>query len=225
MIERIEFDSVEIAPGCSAHINLISEKGPLRPYNIVLTEEVAKGFFVTDIKIGKNSQLITTGAVAAGYFAQRGDVEDLLLDKLPRGCYMAISVTNGRKKPAKFAGFLRGVLEGDQFPAQGIPQTRQVMGLGSTIVPPDGRLTLRVQPQVPFKADCLVLPPEVSKVVHIEEVRAAGNKAELDYSNPTDLLFPPSDLKVADWLVIEVSNKTDMEQAFYGVCGGSLTHL
>jgi hypothetical protein len=222
MIERIEIEEVEVAANGSTNIWVYSEKGPFRILNLELSPEVAKDFFVTDIKVGKNSQFITTGAVAASYFAQRGSTEDLRFDKLPRGLKITISVTNMRRTPAKFAGVLRGNLEGDSYQVDEIPQVRVIAGLGHTIVPPEGKMILRVQPQEPFRPDCLVLPPEVCEHLHVNSVRVVGQNMTLDRSNPTDLLFPATDMKIADWLALEVENKTEIEQAFYGSCGGSL---
>jgi hypothetical protein len=222
MIERIEIEEVEVAANCSTNIWVYSEKGPFRLLNLELSPEVAKDFFVTDIKVGKNSQFITTGAVAASYFAQRGGIEDLRFDKLPRGSKITLSVTNMRGTPAKFTGVLRGKLESDLYRNEELLQTRIVTGLGHTLVSPFRWLTLRVQMQEPFKPDCLVLPPEVCERLQVNSVCVVGQDMPLDRSNPAELLFPPTDMKICDWLSIEVENKTETVQAFYGACGGEI---
>ena len=95
MSVKIEVQAAGIPSGHSANVQAICEWGPFRLRKILIPDDVAEHFMVTDVKVGKNSQLYSPGAVPASFFgeAREGRQEGLYFDRLPRGAHATLSVT------------------------------------------------------------------------------------------------------------------------------------
>ena len=95
MSVKIEVQAAGIPGGHSANVQAICEWGPFRLRKILIPDDVAEHFMVTDVKVGKNSQLYSPGAVPASFFgeAREGRQEGLYFDRLPRGAHATLSVT------------------------------------------------------------------------------------------------------------------------------------
>ena len=187
--ERIKTNAVVVAGTDSANIDLISERGSFQPRNIVVPTEIASDFFVTDFKVGRNSQFISCGAVPAGFFTRVCDCDprvndprvsdprvsdprvsdprvsdphdrgSFAFDRLPRGMTMTLSVTNTNAEAKTFEACVEGDLRATDL--DGEKGRRAFIGLGHTIVPPRRTAVVAVQAQVVFKPENLYVPQEV----------------------------------------------------------------
>ena len=221
MLEQIEVGPFSVPGNSSMNIEVFSEKGPFRAQNMIVTDEIARDFFVTDIKVGRNSQFVSARAVHASYFAMRGVAEDLLFDLLPRGMKMTVCVLNMAPEPKTFHGALRGALV-PEHQSRDCAFTRILIGLGHTIVPANGKAKVSVQPQVVCRAMNIVVPPYLLDALNVTSVRVVGvEKLEKGLSHG-EAEFAPSLMQIGDWLCVEVENKSDQPKAFYGTVGGCL---
>jgi hypothetical protein len=221
MVEHIEITPELVAGNSSVNIEVISEKGPYRAQNMVVPDEVASGFFVTDIKVGRNSQLVSVGAVPADYFARCGATEDLLFDSLSRGMTMYVCVTNMTAEAKKFSGHLRGELLPDRHD-RSCPYKRIILGLGHTIVAAHSLAKIAVQAQVVCKPDKVVIPRHLLDGFKVKALRVAGFDAGQGELRDGMASFAPKIMQIGDWLCIEVENMTDRPLAFYGTVGGTI---
>lgn len=140
-----------------------AELGPFRPRRIVVPHDVSPHFLVTDVKVGRNSQLISTACVPASLFDETLPPTDLHLDLLPTDAFFTVSVTNTTPEDREFK--LR--VEGSHDPAKISPDGGvTLIGFGHTIVEQDPRyknreLVLRIQPQIAFTPRRLHVPEYV----------------------------------------------------------------
>lgn len=239
VLERIEVGEVVVPGRGSASVQVVSEKGPFQILNMVVDAEVARDFLVTDVKVGKNSQLVSTGAIHASYFAQRGEREDLMFNVLQRGGMMTIDVQNASEEPRTFAATLRGILEpkgeGRWARPVRLPKGRYAVGFGSTLVRSRTGAKVYVQPQVELAPDCLIVPPETLESFKIVDLRVVGKsvvcprlglgqevgpRGEVDVDRPGEFDFAASSTKVGDWVTVEVLNETDVDRFFRATVTG-----
>jgi hypothetical protein len=248
MCDLIALREVLVAGNATTHVEIISEGGPFKTHNIVVPEEVARDFLVLDFQVGKNSQFISTGAVSAYFFARRSRTEDLAFDTLPRGMKMRLSVTNLRDEPRTFSAVLRGelcpsslvtklpgVLVGQdevsdprhRLASPLLPRPRRaVLGLGCTAVSPGAVAKMSAQPQVGFRPDYLVVPPDVLDGLKVTSLRVKGtnvlsralDECELDFSSAS----PNSPMEIGDWLCVDVANESKVTRIFCGAVGGEM---
>jgi hypothetical protein len=226
-LEQILVGPVEVPGNAAMTIEIISENGPFRAHNMIMAEEDARHFFITDLKVGRNSQLVTNTAIHASFFAGQKAEDNLAFDALPRGMKMSVCVLNMTEEPKTFKAVLRGELydrdpQGRYPLMASCPFDKIVMGIGHTIVPAHGIATITVQPQVPCKPDRVVIPTYVLDAVRLRMVRVVGNdvlKSELK-DGQADLIGVS--MKLGDWCCVDVENMTDQPKAFYGAIGGQL---
>jgi hypothetical protein len=234
--ERIKVDEVVVAASGSARVRVVSEKGPFRILNMVVDERTGRDFYVTDIKVGRNSQLVSVGAIHASYFAQVGEREDLMFDVLPRGAEAQIDVQNASDEPRVFEAVLRGILD----PSGGLPGGRYAVGFGSTLVRARTVAKIRVQPQVEFLPDLLVVPPETLESFKVVDLRVVGKSVECprlglgqvaecrgpaDDDLPGVFSFSASRTRIGDWIAVEVANETDVDRFFCATVTGGRVDL
>lgn len=91
----------------SANIN-VQPQVVFRPERLVVPSNVAVDFLITDIKVGKNSQLVSTGALPALMFTESAFGVRLKMDTAQISMFVTISVTNTNANPKSFAGGLVG---------------------------------------------------------------------------------------------------------------------
>jgi hypothetical protein len=222
MIEQIEVGPYSVPGNGAMNIEVFSEKGPFRAQNMILTEEVGRDFFITDIKVGRNSQFVSSSAVHANYFARRGMTEDLLFDFLPRGMKMTVCVLNMTPEPKTFHGVLKGSLIAENM-HRDCAFNKILIGLGHVIVPANGKVKVSVQPQVMCRAMSIIVPPYILDALKVTSLRVVGvEKLENIELQDGEAEFQPSLMQIGDWLCIEVENKSDQPRAFYGTIGGAL---
>lgn len=80
-----------------------------RPTRLEVPDDVGKYFFVKDIKVGRNSQLDSTGCVPASLFGdRRHHLLKLRMDVATISMFCTVSVTNASDKARGFTGALVG---------------------------------------------------------------------------------------------------------------------
>ena len=231
---RIPIGEVAVAGDSPASITIICEQGPFRMRGISLTdEEVTRHFMIDDIRIGRNSQLVACSAIPASFFGvgMTDRQRNLYFDTLPRGQHITVSVTNTSREPRIFRGLVTGDLADDyqsprphHLPLRRPGTDRFCVGLGLSLVPPKSRLTVRSQPTIVFRPDCLVVPEHVLELVSVTMVRAVGEilwlKSENIASGQAKFRFPPT-MQVSDWLCVDVENHVDNQQFFSATVVGT----
>jgi hypothetical protein len=100
--------STSVAGTSSAIIN-VQPQVVFRPERLVIPASIAEDFLINDIKVGKNSQLVSTGALPAAAFTPgRSDANRLMMDTAQIAMFVTISVTNTTKKSKNFQGVIFG---------------------------------------------------------------------------------------------------------------------
>jgi hypothetical protein len=99
--------STSVAGNSSANIN-VQPQVIFRPERLVVPSNVAVDFLITDIKVGKNSQLASTGALPAVMFTETAFGVRLKMDTAQISMFVTISVTNQNANARNFQGGLVG---------------------------------------------------------------------------------------------------------------------
>lgn len=99
--------STSVAGASSANIN-VQPQVIFRPERLVVPSNVAVDFLITDIKVGKNSQLASTGALPAVMFTETAFGVRLKMDTAQISMFVTISVTNQNANARNFQGGLVG---------------------------------------------------------------------------------------------------------------------
>ena len=79
-----------------------------RPERIVIPSNLAADFLITDIKVGKNSQLVSPGAIPAVVFVENAFGVRLKMDTAQIAQFITISVTNQNGAARNFQGAIIG---------------------------------------------------------------------------------------------------------------------
>lgn len=99
--------STSVAGNASANIN-VQPQVIFRPERLVVPSNIAVDFLITDIKVGKNSQLVSTGALPAVMFTENAFGVRLKMDTAQISMFVTISVTNQNANARNFQGGLVG---------------------------------------------------------------------------------------------------------------------
>lgn len=99
--------STSVAGLSSANIN-VQPQVIFRPERLVIPSNVAPDFLITDLKVGKNSQLASTGALPAVMFTESAFGVRLKMDTAQISMFVTISVTNQSTVARNFQGGLVG---------------------------------------------------------------------------------------------------------------------
>lgn len=99
--------STSVTGNSSANIN-VQPQVIFRPERLVVPSNVAIDFLITDIKVGKNSQLVSTGALPAVMFTEQAFGVRLKMDTAQISMFVTISVTNTNANNKNFQGGLVG---------------------------------------------------------------------------------------------------------------------
>jgi hypothetical protein len=79
-----------------------------RPERIVIPSNIAPDFLITDIKVGKNSQLVSPGAIPSVVFVENAFGVRLKMDTAQIAQFITISVTNQNGQSRNFQGAIIG---------------------------------------------------------------------------------------------------------------------
>ena len=96
-----------VAGKSSANIN-VQPQVAFRPERLVIPPSIAEHFIITDIKVGKNSQLIATGALPASAFTNRSGATHMKMDTAQVSMFITISVYNTSDETKNFQGVFFG---------------------------------------------------------------------------------------------------------------------
>ena len=96
-----EFPEATVPAGISTYL-FIQAKDPFTPESFSMPEDIARNFLITDIKVGANSQFISTGCIPALLFSDKAIVENLRLD------HLSIQVKNISDTSCNFQGAFVG---------------------------------------------------------------------------------------------------------------------
>jgi hypothetical protein len=99
--------STSVQGNGSANIN-VQPQVIFRPERLVVPSNIAVDFLITDIKVGKNSQLVSTGALPAVMFTENAFGVRLKMDTAQISMFVTISVTNQNANARNFQGGLVG---------------------------------------------------------------------------------------------------------------------
>ena len=99
--------STSVTGSSSANIN-VQPQVIFRPERLVVPSNIAVDFLITDIKVGKNSQLVSTGALPAVMFTENAFGVRLKMDTAQISMFVTISVTNQNPAARNFQGGLVG---------------------------------------------------------------------------------------------------------------------
>ena len=99
--------STTVAGNSSANIN-VQPQVIFRPERLVVPSNIAVDFLITDIKVGKNSQLDSTGALPAVMFTENAFGVRLKMDTAQISMFVTVSVTNQNPASRQFQGGLVG---------------------------------------------------------------------------------------------------------------------
>ena len=99
--------STSVAGNSSANIN-VQPQVIFRPERLVVPSNLAIDFLITDIKVGKNSQLVSTGALPAVMFTEVAFGVRLKMDTCQISMFVTISVTNQNPAARNFQGGIVG---------------------------------------------------------------------------------------------------------------------
>jgi hypothetical protein len=99
--------STSVPGSASANIN-VQPQVIFRPERLVVPSNIAVDFLITDIKVGKNSQLVSTGALPAVMFTENAFGVRLKMDTAQISMFVTISVTNQNPNARNFQGGLVG---------------------------------------------------------------------------------------------------------------------
>jgi hypothetical protein len=96
------FGSTLVKANSSANIN-VQPQVVFRPERLVIPASIAEDFLITDIKVGKNSQLVSTGAIpAAAFTSARSEANCMMMDTAQISMFVTVSVTNTSDKDRYF---------------------------------------------------------------------------------------------------------------------------
>lgn len=99
--------STSVAGSSSANIN-VQPQLIFRPERIVVPSNIAPDFMITDIKVGKNSQLVSTGALPSVGFTETAFGVRLKMDTCQISMFVTITVSNQNGSAKTFQGMIVG---------------------------------------------------------------------------------------------------------------------
>jgi hypothetical protein len=167
---KYELPSVRIKSGESANIvtKTVSPKGLVCPVGLEIDPDVAPRLLVSDVKIGRYSQLYTAKCVPASLFACSPPV-NLILEKIQPGRCLALNVSCVGSADVVFRGRLLAY-----SPTTLVPRKMCMVGLGYTEVRAGWRVDVVTQSQVEFELKRLHVPPHLLDVFRVDALFQGG---------------------------------------------------
>jgi len=201
----------------------VSPGGQVWPVGLEIDADVAPRLMVYDVKVGRNSQLVSCGCVPATLFALPTPV-DLRLDKLSSGERLSLQVSCAGPEDVTFKG--RILAAGPTTP---VPGRTLVVGFGFTEVGAGKSVALVVRPQVEVRLTRLHVPPHLTDAFRIddlfhgpyldvEKVSRVADTRQLDRENLSRggevALTPTPDVGVGCPVALRVTNVSSTTQYF-----------
>jgi hypothetical protein len=163
-LARYKLPSVHIKGGTSAviHTDPVSPGGQVWPVGLEIDAEVAPHFVVTDLRVGKNSQLISCECLPASLFTLSPPV-DLRCDKIPPGLRFSVHLTCVGLDGVEFRGKLLATSSPDS-----VPRNTWVVGFGYTEVKAGQTVEVVARPMVDIRLTRLHVPPHLLGVFRVD---------------------------------------------------------
>jgi hypothetical protein len=233
-VEHITLPEITVEQQSSTKICHIVRNSPFSLAWVTVPDDVAPHFLVTDLRIRRNSQLLSAGAVPASLFAESqlgaADLEHTRLLTCPAkpGDEIVIDVTNTSSERRRFSVELHGWR--DSIPPDLLPVL--LLGYGNTLVKGEEHANVSVQPQVPtFRPFRLHVPPHVLDDFEVQDVfmnPPMGSRSKVNQSDLHDtklraggrISLEPIDMP---FLTIAVWNRDSKSHFFNAVILGSPT--
>lgn len=212
------------------HSAQVSSRGPLRPVSLGIPKQVAENLLIADIKVGKNSQLVSVGALPADVFARGKRAWRLDMDTLEPGMHLTLGLVNTGNTAVPFEGEVALANPGEER----VRNPMAMLGFGHTTVEANGTANISVQSQVPFEPAALHVPEnqldifEILSLQHgpyldvdeLSKAAASSLSKENLLGNGLIALEPLSRLSPGDCLTLSVKNLTDKPAFFSAAIRG-----
>jgi hypothetical protein len=227
-VETVEEEIIvdEIQVHRAAEIVVICEKGPFRPYQLVIPPEIAQNFLIGDIKVGRNSQFLTSDPIPASFFTD--PTKAWYFDLMPRGMTSTLTVVSLRgESVCPFSATVKGDLLTADLIYGTYHQSRSTnsfFGLRPTTIPPKAKVRIAQHSQVIIKPHLMIIPPDDLEGLNMLSVRVAGVEVlskEPPQAGKFSLVSPPT-LQLSDWFCVDVYNTTDEDRVVHGSVEGAL---
>jgi hypothetical protein len=165
-LTKYELPSVHVKGGESAVIytDPVSPGGQVWPVGLEVDPGVAPHLVVTDLRVGRNSQLAACGCVPASLFALCPPV-DLRCDKIPGGQRFSLRVTSAGLEGVEFRGRLLATSSPDS-----VPRNTWVVGFGYTKVEAGQTVEVVARPMVDVCLKRLHVPPHLLGVFRVDSL-------------------------------------------------------
>jgi hypothetical protein len=224
-----------VLPGQSMRFSLsLSPDRLTRPSRVTIEDEIAQNFLVTDLLVGRNSQLISRSSVPAGLF--NPSLPDCYFDVLHPGLFLSLWVFNTSPAEQPFRFTASGEVLPRERPNLSPPSGRCVfLGFGNTTMPPGMPTEISEMTQVAFSPSRLYVPPGVLEQVTIASLANRPFKSILTNTVPERQLarehlregrllrlLPDPVARVADVLTICATHEAEKNLAFSAALVGEI---
>lgn len=199
----------------------VSNQGPIYPLGIVLHPTTARNVTITDVMIGKNSQLFSCESIPGSIFEQGKRPFNFHMDSVPPGLTFSLKVQNLSESPVWFRG---SVVAQKTKP----PIRPYLVGFGRVRVGPDDSSLLVTTIQIPSRPVRLLIPDHLlgdftveslssEKFLDVKGVNKAPShqltRENLIADGPTDLEPVPTIPRYSD-IILTVKNLTTTKKFF-----------
>ena len=225
----LKFNEIEIHPAGNDYVKLTVPKHrlPFFPAYFIIPDDVAPHFLITAIRIGRDSQLISPGAIPAELFEESAPEIRLILDQIsdPERDELRVSATNISDQKRLFTMQVMGYVGSPGYASPPV----HILGYGFTSVPGNGAANILVQPQRSFIPQSLFLPRATRDNFRIESVKSSMMKTDTPLHDPNaqsrdrfiELSRQPS-IEVRPFITISVTNTSPAQKSFSAAIMGSL---
>lgn len=237
MIQYTIASRVTVLPGAETFISAESDVGAVfRPVWLVINDEAAKHLVITDLKVGKNSQLVSVGCLPGALFAESrldcvlGSKMRLALDAVHPGWFVHLSVQSIWDCPVEVSAELCGYADGSPE-LDGLVR-HYALGLGRTKVTAKQIMRVSAPSQVCFRPCRIVLDGEtaddfqvtkVEKGVEGQPGHASYFGGSLSESKDEVELEPDSPVcEVGQFLTISAKNQKERDAWFCAAVLGKM---
>jgi len=207
----------------------VSPRGQVWPVGLEVDPDVGPSLMVSDLRVGKNSQLASCKCLPASLFTLSPPVA-LRCDKIPPGLHFSVHLTCVGLDGVEFRGSL---LAAD--PATPVPGETMVVGFGYTEVGAGQTVEVVTHPMVNFRVERLHVPPHLLGVFRVDSLFQGRYLDVVQKSRVTDVrqldrdnlsrggavdLYPTPDVGPGCPVTAKVTNTSGTTQYFGGALLG-----
>lgn len=186
------------------------ENSPVYIHHLIVDRGLSKGLMITDLKIGRTSQLRTTGCLPAYYFEHHSEC-GLHLDPVLPGNQATIEVQNIADEDLLFGGTILADVEK--------PKGEKVVlgGFGLTKFNQAPSLKVHVQNMDNMMPVRIIIPSDVIQNLNIK-VKLKETPVEIQIKGDVITLINAPVMRPGDWVSVELQQlKPQVDQNFTGV--------